>query len=202
MLNRTSSFLFVFLFGAGLFIASAGAQDRSAEVRAMLEQRDREIKQVLGKKDIFTEPQLEKLKTLINGNIDFAVMGAEALGPFWKDLTAEQRAEFVDVFSEIVRAQSLSDLDIYRTNVTYEKVTAAGDTARVLTSTVYKEVPAKVEYALGFHDNQWWLHDIILDDVSTTEGYARSFQSVVRKRGFEALMNNLRKKRDKVVTSN
>jgi len=37
--------------------------------------------------------------------------------------------------------------------------------------------------------------------VSTAESYARSFQTVVRKRGFEALMTSLRKKRNEVTTS-
>jgi phospholipid transport system substrate-binding protein len=37
--------------------------------------------------------------------------------------------------------------------------------------------------------------------VSTAEGYARSFQTVVQQRGFETLMKSLRKKRDEVTAT-
>jgi phospholipid transport system substrate-binding protein len=56
----------------------------------------------------------------------------------------------------------------------------------------------KVEYALGLRDAEWRVDDIILDGVSTTEGYARSFQTYMRKRGFDALMTNLQKRLDKM----
>lgn len=172
----------------------AQAQDRSAEVRTFLEHRDREIKNVLGAREILDDEQREQLKRVINGGIDFTAMSRAALGPFWADLPPESRKEFVDVFSQIVRNQSLSDLDAYRSAVTYENIVANDASAHVTTTTVYKDIPMKVEYALGRSNETWRVQDIILDDVSTAEGYARSFQAVVRKRGFDSLMNSLRKK--------
>ena len=61
---------------------------------------------------------------------------------------------------------------------------------------VYKNVPTEVVYLLGLKDDQWRVRDIVLDDVSTADGYARSFQTVVRKRGFDALMESLTRKLD------
>ena len=151
---------------------------------------------VLGDRETFTDAQREQLKRVINDGIDFTAMGRAALGPFWADPAPAQREEFVDVFSRIVRNQSLSDLDVYRSVVTYGNITANDTMAYVTTTTVYKDIPAKVEYVLGRTGPQWQVRDIILDDVSTAEGYARSFQSVVRKRGFDSLMNSLRKKLD------
>lgn len=165
-------------------------------MRRFLEQRDREIKNVLGDRETFTDEQREQLKNVINDGIDFAAMGRVALGSFWADPAPAQREEFVDVFSRIVRNQSLSDLDVYRSVITYGNITANDTLAYVTTTTVYKDIPTKVEYVLGRTSQQWRVRDIILDDVSTAEGYARSFQSVVRKRGFDSLMNSLRKKLD------
>ncbi len=194
----------VFLLLMGFFLASGGAstanaQDRAREIRTLLEQRDREIKGLLGTKKTFTDQQREQLKNVINGVIDFEAMGRDALGAHWAKLTPAQKKEFVDVFGEIVRAQSLADLDMYRTKVAYNKINVKGDSAFVQTSVTYKNVPARVDYALGLKNGKWYVEDIILDDVSTTGGYARSFQAVVRKRGFDALMTSLRKKRDQVA---
>lgn len=181
-------------------VCPALAQDRAAEIRSLLEQRDRQLKQLLGTRTTFTEAQKDQLKDMINDVIDFQAMGSAALGPFWTPLTPAQRTEFVAVFSDIVRAQSLSDLNVYRATVRYEAINVQGNTARVVTQTTYNRTTTKVEYVMGF-SQRWRVHDLILDGVSTVESYARSFQAVIRKRGFEALMTSLRRKREQVASS-
>lgn len=201
MVNRILATLFVFLFvGGTISSATATAQDadKAREVRKLLEERDREIKNVIGDKKTFTDAQRAKLKDVVNQGIDFEAMARRALGDFWNETTPAQRKEFVNVFSEIVRAQSLSNLDVYRSKVTYKDVTVKGETANVLTTTVYKDVPTEVSYVMGLKDGEWMVRDIILDDVSTADGYARSFQTVIRKKGFDALMTSLKKKLEKM----
>jgi len=189
------------LFFAALlvFVAFPGAsQSTSNEIRVMLEERDASIKALLGPEGDVSEGQRQELQHLINGVINFREMGKQALGPFWKDLTPEQRDGFVRVFSEIVRHQSLSDLDVYRASVTYDAIAVDGDSARVTTTTIYDEIPVTVEYDLLRTGGEWTARDIILDDVSTVGGYSRSFQTVIRKRGFDSLMNSLNKRLDSI----
>lgn len=201
MVNRILATLLLFLFvGGTVSAANAKAQDpdKAQEIRKLLEQRDREIKSLLGDKKTFTDAQRAKLKDVVNKGIDFEAMGRQALGDYWKETTSKQRKDFVEVFSEIVRAQSLSNLDVYRSKVTYKDVKVEGTLARVLTTTVYKDVPTEVSYVMGLNDGEWMVQDIILDDVSTADGYARSFQTVIRKKSFDALMTSLNKKLEKM----
>jgi phospholipid transport system substrate-binding protein len=193
MVNKVLSILFIFAFLAGV-VSDAAAQDKAKEVRQVLEERDREIKRVLGEKKTLTSAERDVLKKVINDGIDFEAMGRNALGDFWSKITPAQRKEFIAVFSDIVRTQSLSNLEVYRSKVSYKKIDVNGDSAHVMTSTVYKNVPTDVSYVLGFSDGQWRVEDIILDDVSTADGYARSFQTVIRKKGFPSLMASLQKK--------
>jgi phospholipid transport system substrate-binding protein len=201
MVNKFFSLCFSLLLLIGVAGTAAIAQNQEQAIRSMLEQRDREIKSVLGNKTTFTQQQREQLKDLINGIIDFEAMGQAALGPHWNNLTSDQRAEFIDVFSEIVRSQSLADLGIYQTPVTYKSITVNGNKAQVVTEVTYKDVPTRVDYMMGFRNNQWRVEDIVLDGVSTAEGYARSFQSVIRKKGFDSLMASLNKKLEKVTAA-
>ena len=182
--------------------APAAAQSQDAapqEIREMLERRDQEIKSILKGDTNFSAQQRDELKTLINGVIDFEAMGQIALGPFWSDLDAGQREEFVTVFRDIVRAQSLSDLEVYNSKVTYETIRVEGDSAFVETVTEYKGTSTPVIYDLARENDTWVAEDIVVDGVSTAESYARSFQTVIRKRGFDSLMTALQKKRDKVL---
>ncbi len=174
--------------------AMARQATESEAIRDMLEERETEIKAILGQDDELSEAQMDALREAVNSMFDFGAMGRAALGRHWDELPEARQQEFVAVFSEIVRYQSLGDVDIYRAAVTYEDITVSGNEAHVMTTTVYKEVPTTVEYKLQRADNTWLATDVILDEVSTVEGYSRSFQSYIRKRGFDALMDNLNKR--------
>ncbi|MCH8277094.1 MAG: ABC transporter substrate-binding protein [Bacteroidetes bacterium] len=160
----------------------------------MLEDRDREIKSLLGESDNISAEQKEQLRAVINDVIDFHAMGQASLGRHWNRLSNEQQGEFIDVFSKIVRSQSLADLDVFRSSVAYDVITVTGEEAHVFTTTIYKHVPTSVEYELRYDEGRWLAIDIILDEVSTVKGYSRSFQSIIRKKGFDELMKRLRKK--------
>ena len=166
-------------------------------IRAMLLEREAGIKEILGTDTTLSDDQLDALRGAVNDMFDFGAMGRAALGRHWSELTAGQQEDFVDVFAEIVRYQSLADVDVYRAKVTYGDITVSGNEAHVVTTTVYKDVPTVVEYKLERAGEQWLATDVVLDEVSTVDGYSRSFQSYIRKRGFEALMDNLNKRLEK-----
>ncbi len=198
--------MLVGLLMVGFFALPARAQNPvEQEIRALLQKRDREIKQavkpLVDNPKTATQAQRDRAASLINDQIDFEEMGRQALGKYWADLTEEQRAEFVDVFSTIVRSQSLADLNVYNAQVAYDEVKVDGDKAYVKTTASIEDKKLMVEYMLSSKDGVWWLYDIILDEVGTVEGYAISFQSYIRKRGFDKFMASLYKKRDKIQAS-
>ncbi|PSR03103.1 MAG: ABC transporter substrate-binding protein [Bacteroidetes bacterium SW_8_64_56] len=183
-------------------VQAQGESAKAPEIRQMLEKRDQQIKSILSGTDDYTAEQRAQLKELINGVIDFRVMGQRALGPHWEDLSAEQRDEFVSVFHDVVRAQSMSDLGVYNSKVTYDQIEVHDDSAFVRTQTEYEGRTTPVEYVLERREGEWRAEDIIVDGVSTAEGYARSFQTVVRQHGFDRLMKSLRSKREEVMAKN
>ena len=204
-LRRVCSFL---LTAALLLLAPAAAQaqtaasaDREAQIRQLLEERDRQIKDILGASGSFTDAQRRELKTLINGLIDFRTMGRTALGPHWSDLNRKQRKNFVDVFGKVVKEQSLSDLEPYRAPVSYQEIRVADDSAYVKTVSRQQGERIPVEYDLVYRagagadeNGAWRARDIIVDEVSTVGGYKRSFRSIIRRHGYDALMKSLRNK--------
>ncbi len=168
------------------------AQDSTTAVRAFLEQRDREIKaavDALASED--TEAARERASHLINDRIDFHEMGRLALGPHFEEISSEDQERFVQTFAAIVRSQALSDLSVYRASVVYDSVGVVGSKAFVRTRANVDGTMLGVEYLLHIKDDTWWLYDIIVDDVGTVEGYAVSFQSYIRKRGFDQFMASL-----------
>ena len=202
--------LFVSALLAAVLLLSVGAAPAwaqgesatAAEIRQILEERDQEIKSILSGTDDYTAEQRQQLKELINGLIDFRVMSRQVLGSHWEDLSTEQRDEFVSVFQDVVRAQSLSDLGVYNSKVTYDQIEVHGDSAFVRTTTAYEDRTTPVNYVLTRREGEWRAEDIVVDGVGTVEPYANSFRPVINQRGFDTLIRSLRKKRKEIMAKN
>lgn len=183
----------------GLYTAAKDQSDAhqpdEQEIRELLESRDEEIKELLGPEGTeHTDEQREKLKGIINNIIDFEAMASYALGDTYEKISTEEREEFVSLFSTIVRDQSLNRLEIYRAEVTYEEIQVANDTARVHTIARLEDVRTPVSYKMKKKKSGWVITDMDIDKVSTAESYHRQFQSIIRQRGFEALLESLRRR--------
>lgn len=182
----------------GLGSSFAAGSSTSNDVKELMQRRDAEIKALMGKKGTqHTQEQTEKLKSIINDMVDFEAMAKVALQDTWTQATPEQQREFVDLFSKIIRDQSLAKPDIYRASVTYEEVTVNGDTAMVKTLAVFENVRTPVSYAMAKKAGKWFITDIVIDNVSTAASYQKSFQNTIRKRGFTTLLDALRKRAEK-----
>ncbi len=178
------------------------AQKNVSDIKQLFEERDREIKALLGPKGTeYTDEQREKLKNIINGNIDYGEMAQFALGDTYDELSAEKQNEFINLFSTIIRDQSLNKLDIYRAKVTYEDISVEGDSAFVSTIAELDKVRTPVGYEMKYKEKdgyqQWVVTDMVIDDVSTAGSYQQQFQRIIRKKGFDSLMETLRKRAER-----
>lgn len=174
------------------------AQLDSSTVRELLEERDDEIKHLVGPKGTdYTQEQRDQMKDIINGIIDYREMAQYALEGTYDTLSVKKRNEFVDLFSTIIRDQSLNNLDIYRADVKYEQINVKDSSATVKTIAQLEKVRTPVIYHMKYKDNQWVVTDMIIDDVSTAGSYHRQFQSIMRKKGFDGLLATLRKRAER-----
>lgn len=177
---------------------SVFAQQSTEEVRSLLEEREVQIKELLGPEGTeYTDSQRTELKEIINGIIDFEAMAREALAETFDTISTEQRTEFVDLFSTIVRDQSLNNLEIYRAKVTYQSIEENGGEVRVETLAQLENVRTPVNYEMEIKNDEWVITDMEIDDVSTASSYNRQFQRIITQRGFDSLMESLRKRAER-----
>ena len=173
----------------------AEAQTPEQEIKTLLEERDQQVKTLLGPKGSeYSDEQRAEIKDIINGIIDFESMAKYALEDTYDTLSTETQTEFVDLFATIVRDQSLNKLDIYRAEVTYNSITVDGNEAVVKTFAELDDIRTPVDYTLLKEEGKWVITDLILDEVSTAESYNRQFQRIITRRGFDSLLSTLRKR--------
>ncbi|MFU8812245.1 MAG: MlaC/ttg2D family ABC transporter substrate-binding protein [Balneolaceae bacterium] len=186
-MRRLTLFTILSLLSVTTIVAQNGD-----DIRDMLDARDQEIKELLGPKGSeYTQEQRDELKEIINGVIDFRSMAQFALGDTYSEISSEERERFVELFSTIIRDQSLNRLDIYRAEVVYNEIDVNGSTAIVKTTAQLDNVRTPVNYDMEYRNGDWVITDMYIDEVSTAVSYQRQFQSIIRRRGFDALMNNL-----------
>lgn len=171
------------------------AQQTEKDLIEMLKERDAEIKELLGPEGSeYSDEQRKQIKEIVNGIIDFEAMAQASLAQTYDTISQDLREEFVDLFSLIIQDQSLNRLDIYRADVTYETVEVDEDTARVETIAQLDNVRTPVNYDMQRKNETWVITDMEIDDVSTVDSYHRQFQRIITKRGFDVLMDSLRKR--------
>lgn len=176
-------------------MVSVFAQNESENIKQMLESRDNEIKELLGPsgKD-FTQEQRDQLKDIINDVIYYRAMAEVSLGDTYNEISEEEREEFVSLFATMIRDNSLNRLDIYRAEVTYNDIDVNDSTAYVNTTAELENVRTSVDYEMKKIEGEWRITDMSIDEVSTAESYNRQFQSIIRQRGFDALLQSLRRR--------
>lgn len=171
--------------------------DNGAEqqIQSILEERDQQIKELLGPEGTdYTDAQRDRLRNIVNDMMDYREMARFALADTFDELEPEEQEEFVELFSRIIRDQSLRQLDIYRAEIIYDDIEVSDDSATVTTTAVLEDNRIPVLYRLKQKEDEWVITDLSIDDAWTAESYRRSFQNIIRRRGFDALLESLRKK--------
>ena len=176
----------------------AQSSDAAADVRELLESRDQKIKQLLDNEGTNNSTnQRDELKDIVNGIIDFNEMAKTALEVTYDTISVEERTEFVQLFSSIIRDQSLANLEIYRATVSYERIEGTKDSVYVETLAEWDNIRTPVHYILSRSSGEWRIEDMSIDDIFTAESYNRQFQRIIRSRGFDYLMSTLRNRAER-----
>ena len=190
-----SYFMFV-LFCSNLVFGQTS--DAASDVRSLMELRDQQIKQLLGPEGTsYSSIQRDELKDIVNGIIDFTEMAKTALEVTYDTISVAERTEFVQLFSSIIRDQSLANLDIYRASVSYERIKGSNDSIYVETLAEWDNIRTPVHYIMSKSTGKWRIEDMSIDDVFTAASYNKQFQRITRSRGFDYLMTTLRKRAER-----
>ncbi|MEQ8577070.1 MAG: ABC transporter substrate-binding protein [Balneola sp.] len=190
--------IFSVLLWALAIVTIVEAQTPEQEIKTLLEERDQQVKNLLGPEGSeYSDEQRAEIKDIINGVIDFESMAKYALEDTYDTLSTDIQTEFVELFATIVRDQSLNKLDIYRAEVTYNSITVDGNEAMVKTYAELDDIRTPVDYTMVKEGNEWVITDLILDEVSTAESYNRQFQRIIKRKGFDSLLSTLRKRASK-----
>jgi phospholipid transport system substrate-binding protein len=181
-------------------VSILGVESEAAAAQSTIERVTREILKAIEAK----RPEIEADPSLLLGLVDnillptfdFAAMTRLTLGRHWRQATATQRRELVTEFRQLLVAAHATALLEYRgEDVRYLPMRPSSRPQR---ATVRAELllaegdPVLFVYRLRQREGRWLIYDVAIDGISLLTNYRATFATVVRKKGIQGLIEDLR----------
>jgi len=149
---------------------------------------------------VLTDPGLQQearlrhiiLRQLIADRLAMRLMAQNALSPFWKQATYQQRRRFVELFEKLLDRSYLGLLETYtQGTLHYTGEIVRGTRALVRTRVIMPSKTLEIDYRLILNRGEWKVYDVSLDGVSLVANYHQQFHSILKHTSIEGLLNRL-----------
>ena len=128
--------------------------------------------------------------------LDYREIARRALGSRWDGLSERQRNEFLVLFTPLTNG-ALIKAEERHVTVSYDSETVAGTDATVVVSpkrSTLEETVERLAYRLCWKCGHWYVYDVVVDGISLADGYRGQFDRLLRRGGFEDLLELMRRK--------
>jgi phospholipid transport system substrate-binding protein len=141
------------------------------------------------------DENLASLRAVARDILDTHAMGRRAMGDVLAAQPAEQQAEYLDLFDEVIVRAYLQKLLLFRApRFSYGDPRRSGDTVIVTTRITTSKDEYRVEYEMRERDGRWLATDVIVEGISLSDNYKSQFRDLLRDRSFAELLDLMRAK--------
>jgi phospholipid transport system substrate-binding protein len=127
---------------------------------------------------------------------DFRAAAQRALGPHWRGLGEKDRAEFVQLFSDLLERAYVAKIEHYSgEQIAYvgDVVEPGGEFATVKTTFLTKKgTTVPIDYRVHRRGERWMVYDVFIEGVSLVGNYRAQFDKTIRSASYEELVKKLR----------
>ena len=158
--------------------------------------RDKELKQ-----SDKTDERRKSLEKVVAARFDYTEMSRRALGAPWNQLTDQQKEEFVDLFRTLLTTSYAEKIETYSgEGVQYLNERTEKEYAEVRTKVLSGKTEIPLDYRLINKGDEWRVYDVVVDGVSLVNNYRGQFTKILRASSYSDLIDQLRKKSNKIGT--
>ena len=192
-----SSMLGVSFVLGGLAVVLAGAATESVkttinDVIRILENQELE-------KPGRADERRRLLEKTIGARFNYEEMAKRTLGAHWAKLNDAERREFVELFTSLLSNTYADKITGYSgEQVQYLNERLEGEYAEVRTKVVSGKAEIPLDYRLLNQSSDWRVYDVIVDGVSLVNNYRGQFTKILRTSSYADLIEQLRKKSEKI----
>jgi len=198
MKNMKSLYVFIVFV---IFLAASSASLYAGEPTNQVKGSVDKVIDVLKDKELKNPSKAEQRRAAIRKTVgerfDFEEMSKRTLAVHWQERTAEERKEFISLFSDLLERSYINKIERYTDEkIIYGDESVEGDYGTVKTKIVTKrneEIP--IEYKLIKKGTQWEVYDVVIEGVSLVNNYRNQFSKIISSGSYEELIKRLKNKR-------
>ncbi|MGD0662737.1 MAG: ABC transporter substrate-binding protein [Syntrophorhabdales bacterium] len=161
---------------------------------------------VNGVLDVLRDPKLQgesgkkakeqRIAAAADKLFDYVELSKRTLGLNWNKFAADQRKEFVELFTAVLKDAYVDKITAYtneQVNFTKE-VSLSEDAVEVQSVVVSKAGETPIYYRVMKKDNGWKVYDVVIEGVSLIGNYRTQFREILGNNPPSMLLETLRKK--------
>lgn len=193
----------VLLCSWGFDVQDARAGEATEAMKSTIDEvlriiQDKDLKQP-GK----SEQRRKLLEKVVGERFDYQEMSLRTLsiseGAPWKNLSEKEKEEFVALFQTLLVNLYADKVEAYTgEGVKYINERTEQDYAEVRTKVLTGKTEIPLDYRLLNKASVWRVYDVVVDGTSLVRNYKDQFKSILRTSTFADLLDQLRKKSDKI----
>ena len=146
-----------------------------------------------------TEERRQRLEQVVGDRFDYQEMSRRALGAPWNTLSDKDKQEFVALFRTLLTNSYADKIESYSgEGVQYLNERTEKDYAEVRTKVLTGKTEIPLDYRLVIKGTDWRVYDVVVDGVSLVNNYRGQFSKIIRSSTYADLVDQLRKKSDKI----
>lgn len=189
-------------FGVGLAAQTVWAGGATDAMKGTIDEVLRILQDKNLKKAEKSEERRKLLEQVVGERFDYSEMSRRALGAPWAKLSDKEKNEFVELFQTLLVNSYADKVEAYSgEGVEYINERTEKDYAEVRTKVLTGKTEIPLDYRLLFKASVWRVYDVVVDGVSLVNNYRGQFTKILRSGSFADLLDQLRKKSDKIKTS-
>jgi phospholipid transport system substrate-binding protein len=144
------------------------------------------------------EERHERLLQIADAAFDWEGMARSALAIHWRQLTAQQQQEFVQLFRELVERAymgRLEDAVKQEKEILYTGEQEQSSQTVVVTKVITKrDQEVSMDYYLHKQDGRWLIDDVIIEGVGLVDNYRSQISEILSSSSYDALIQRMKAK--------
>jgi len=172
----------------------AAAQDPTAQLKASTDRVLQILENPALKGAAKAGQRRAAIRQVTEEIFDFNEMARRALGQHWRQLTDQQRKEFVRLFTDLVEQSYMSKIELYSGEpIQYTGAKVEGDVATVSTRLITKKgTDVPIDYRMLKRGSRWYIYDVNIEGVSLVNNYRPQFDTIMRTSSFDGLVKKMK----------
>jgi len=174
---------------------TASAAEHSPAVQVIHRLHDTLIHVMQNAESLRFEGRYDELEPVITSKFDTPLISRVILSRYWENLDERQKTEFIELYNRLITATYASRFDGYDGHEFRFLATEPLNRGRLLVRTeltIPGDSPVKLDYLMNRKNDDWLIISVIADGANDLSIRRGEYADVIKLRGYEALLEEIR----------